>query len=316
MWTKKNKKNKNKKKNIINLAAQERFKYYFNLYKQNRFGYAFMAKWDYYKNSSIFRSNTTLKKFNYIKFLYNIFEEIYYNSFFKKGGSEKLLSFTPEKLKLYRQFQNFFCSRGKSGFNKTDNILLYLKMEVSKEKPFEILLQICNKLYPFFVKGFVKKGRRLFFVSRTAECNQKFVVVWTWLLRGLKGKRYSMQGIHIEDVCEAMWDTFNNKGNVYKLKQKFFDVIDANAYLTRKWKYKKKRKRSRKRKSTAIKDYYIRKYIFNLVAMHMNKINRERFPKGIGSWALKREIYYKNKDYMDNKFVVKNKRLLKEIWQN
>ena len=49
-----------------------------------------------------------------------------------------------------------------------------------------------------------------------------------------------MYGINFEDVIDTLFDAYRGEGNAFKVQNKFYDVIDENAYLIRRYKKRKK----------------------------------------------------------------------------
>lgn len=49
-----------------------------------------------------------------------------------------------------------------------------------------------------------------------------------------------MYGINFEDVIDTLLDAYRGEGNAFNVQNKFYDVIDENAYLIRRYKKRKK----------------------------------------------------------------------------
>lgn len=152
------------------------------------------------------------------------------------------MSFIPEKFLLFYRFNNFFIKSGNGlrAFRRVDEILALLRATLRRAKGFALLLYICNNLFPIYAKGYLKKGKRFHFVAKDPDCNQKYGLMLTWLFKSLKGKRYSMHGIHYDDVKSSLLDTLRRRGNAFSVQNKFYDVIDENSYLLRRYKKKYK----------------------------------------------------------------------------
>jgi len=205
------------------------------------------------------------------------------------------------KLKLFNKFWKFFIYRGKGfrAFFNVDEVLREVKYHL-KDVPFRFILKICNDLYPFFIKGFVRKKRRLFFVKRdsTKRGNQKYVVLFSWLFRALKGKRYSRHGIDFDDVIEALVDAYDGEGSAYDSKEKFFNVYETNEYLARKFRYsKKKRRRRRKPELVAFCNQNLKEeFLAGCGKEYVTDLLREQWNDSmLNTWAIKRNIYYYHK---------------------
>ena len=135
-------------------TSRQTLKYRFNLYQKRR-RKRLKNKFYIFKDASFLyniggKDVENKKKIDFKESLANLSEEIMYKYTFHKKGRRKVLSYLDDKLLLYKKFINFFIFTGKGvrAFCNIDELLGVLKYFI-KRSPFETVLIICNKLFPY-----------------------------------------------------------------------------------------------------------------------------------------------------------------------
>lgn len=165
-------------------SSRQTLKYRFNLYMKRRRRRLKNKLYLFKKASFLYsvekKDVVNRKKIDFNQSLVDLSEEIMYKYTFYKKGRRKALSYLDDKLLLYKKFVNFFIVSGKGvrAFYNIDELLGILKYFI-RRRPRNTVMFICNKLFPYYVKGYLKKGKRFFFISKDPDCNQKYVVLFT-----------------------------------------------------------------------------------------------------------------------------------------
>jgi len=229
-------------------------------------------------------------------------KEIMYHNAFSDNERRKVMSFFYNKLLLFKKFTKFFIFTGKGikAFYNMDKLFGILKKYI-KRSALNLVLFLSNKLFPIYVKGYVKKGKRFHFVAKDPSCNQQYVILCTWFFRSLKGKRYSMYGIHFEDIVDNLLNTgLNKESYALNVENKFYSIIEDNAYLVKR--YKKRLSKRVKEQSELQEKEYIKnkgnKLLWNMI------FKEDGFDRIFYTWALKRKIFYKKKNEKEKRVLL------------
>lgn len=99
------------------------------------------------------------------------------------------------------------------------------------------LIQTCfERLKPIFLLGNKTVGKRIVYVPIPAFARRKYVVVFDWIFRQLKGKS-NTRGVNLEQLVELFSETSKNRGIAIKQQLDFYKKGLYNRHFM--WKPKK-----------------------------------------------------------------------------